>query len=64
LNINGKATQLLGSDGNIRENVSLPNDKDFTQKIQNLFDSADEIIVTVISALNKSAIIDVKKALN
>jgi translation initiation factor 5A len=64
LNIDDNATQLLGSDGNTREDVYLPNDKDFTQRIQNLFDSGDEIIVTVISALDESAIIDVKKALN
>jgi translation initiation factor 5A len=62
INIDGKHTQLLDLNGKMREDVDLVEDE-VTSKLVELFESgiADEIIVTVISALGESKIIDFKK---
>ncbi|KAH0795138.1 Eukaryotic translation initiation factor 5A [Histomonas meleagridis] len=63
INIDGKNTQLLDLQGNMREDVELGDDE-ICQKVINEYennDSGDEIIVTVISSNGESRIIDYKK---
>jgi translation initiation factor 5A len=62
INIDGKHTQLLDLQGNMREDVEL-GESEVSQKLQDLWESgeADEIIVTVLSSLGESKIIEFKK---
>jgi translation initiation factor 5A len=62
INIDGKNTQLLDLQGNMREDVEL-GDGEVSQKLQDLWRSgeAEEIIVTVLSSLGESKIIEFKK---
>lgn len=62
INIEGENTQLLGLDGNLREDVTLPKDKELNTKIQEFFDSGDESIVTVITCGSESIVTDIRKA--
>lgn len=62
INIDGKNTQLLDIQGNMREDVELEND-DISNKIREIFENnsnGDEIIVSVISAFGCSKFIDYK----
>ncbi|OHS95401.1 translation initiation factor eIF-5A family protein [Tritrichomonas foetus] len=63
INIEGNNTQLLDLSGNMREDVELSNDETST-KIRDEFDNntdGDEIIVTVLTSLGESKIIEYKK---
>jgi translation initiation factor 5A len=62
INIDGKNTQLLDLQGNMREDVELA-DGDVSQKLRDLWASgeAEEIIVTVLSSLGESKIIEFKR---
>ena len=61
INIEEKHTQLLALDGNLREDVLMPSDEALDAKVREFFDSGDEIIVTVITCGDESAITDVRK---
>jgi translation initiation factor 5A len=62
INIDGRNTQLLDLQGNMREDVEL-GEGDVSQKLRELWGSgeAEEIIVTVLSSLGESKIIEFKK---
>ena len=63
INIDGKNTQLLDLQGNMREDVEIGDDE-VSQKVVSEYennDAGDEIIVTVISSNGESKIIDYKK---
>ena len=63
INIDGKNTQLLDLQGNMREDVEIGDDE-ICKKIVEEFENnanGDEIIVTVISSNGESKIIDYKK---
>ena len=63
INIDGKNTQLLDLQGNMREDVEIGDDE-VSQKVLSEYennDAGDEIIVTVISSNGESKIIDYKK---
>jgi translation initiation factor 5A len=62
INIDGRTTQLLDLQGNMREDVEI-GEGDVDQKVIQLFESgeAEEIIVTVLSSLGESRIIEFKK---
>lgn len=64
INIDGKNTQLLDLQGNMREDVEILDDDEIGKKIKNAFENnekEEEIIVTVISCLGNSKIVDFKK---
>ena len=63
INIDGNNTQLLDLAGNMREDVELTNDE-ISTKVRQEFENneaGDEIIVTVLSSLGESRIIEMKK---
>jgi translation initiation factor 5A len=62
INIDGKNTQLLDLQGNMREDVEL-GVGEVAQKLRDLWASgeAEEIIVTVLSALGEAEIIEFEK---
>jgi translation initiation factor 5A len=62
INIDGRNTQLLDLQGNMREDVEI-GEGEVDQKVIQLFESgeAEEIIVTVLSSLGESRIIEFKK---
>jgi translation initiation factor 5A len=62
INIEGTHTQLLDLTGKMREDVDLVEDE-VTERLVALFNSgsADEIIVTVLTSLGESKIIEFKK---
>jgi translation initiation factor 5A len=63
INIDDRHTQLLDLQGNMREDVEMT-DSEICTKLRELWGSgeAEEIIVTVISSLGESKIVEFKKA--
>jgi translation initiation factor 5A len=63
INIDGKNTQLLDLQGNMREDVEI-GDGETDQKLVALYESGEveEIVVTVLSSNGESKIIEFKKA--
>jgi len=61
LNIDGKHTQLLALNNEIREDVEMPVDEEMFKRVTELFATGDEVLVTVLSCNSESAIIDCKK---
>lgn len=64
INIEGKNTQIIDLQGNMREDVELEDDE-ISNKIRELFEknsNDEEIIVSVISSFGQSKFIDCKKS--
>ena len=61
LNVDGKHTQLLALNNEIREDVEMPVDEEMFKRVTELFATGDEVLVTVLSCNSESAIIDCKK---
>jgi translation initiation factor 5A len=64
LNIDGRNTQLLAADGTTNEDVLMPTDEKMLARINELYDSGDEVLVTVLASGKESIIVDARKNQN
>ena len=65
INIDDNHTQLLTLDGSLREDVDLPPEGEMRDRVLQLFndvaDSNDQVVVTVITSNGESLIVDAKR---
>ena len=59
IDINGGFLSLMDDNGEVREDIRLP-DNDLGKEIQSKYDSGDQLLVTVISAMEEEAAIQTK----
>jgi translation initiation factor 5A len=61
VNIEGEELSLLSDDNTMRNDLNLPEDEELAKNIKSLFESGENILVMVLSAVGKEQIMECKK---